>query len=84
MTIYNVRFSDGPLDGHQFDTSLYVDKLLILTNSGQRVRYECDFEGDFPEPDTRTALNMVLTRDEETYDDELLVVDISDEGKERP
>lgn len=76
MTTYSVRFSDGPLDGMQFDTSLYVDKLLIITTMGQRVRYECDFEGDFPEPDVRTALNMVMTRDPEAFDDELLEVDL--------
>ena len=38
-----IQFNGGPLDGVRFDHAQGIDKVLLITDRGALIRYECGF-----------------------------------------
>lgn len=61
------EFTGGLLDGFAFDIGKEIDKVMLVVD-GSLVRYECD---EVLTRDRTEVHRMVLTSDEEEYDNEL-------------
>lgn len=66
--MHAAAFMDGPLEGVHWLTTVPVDKVVIQSDAGTVYRYECD---QVREGHRITEHRLVLTRDPDSFDEEL-------------